>query len=432
MSFIGQLGQLNLSVVLQGIETYAKTGLLLVQQDVQKVELYFRDGRLMCIGPVRPDMSLGNRLLRAGAISPSALQDTLATLGIAQPGETRIALALMDLGYISHEDLRAWATKEASAVIQVLLTWPGGEIYFEDGIQPPADRLLVALSPCSLLPSTQSATTMANNTSYETSEVRYQNRQPQRESTASLQDQSAGLLSASQLITETPSIPTSFPSPVSSVQAVNMFGDASVQNFPQLTPPMRVSQPLPLLRIDTSFMRPEMVLLPLDLSALRQQGQRLPITPEQWCVLTKVDGRTTLQSACHELGVPADVLCQVAGELIALGLIHVSMPMQQVSMNALYPGVANLVSTTTNNGSVSYGYATNAPQPWVAITPTTDSLSPNFSVPMPFETVSQWGNGGNGATFVPGQGWVANPQPMQPGSPLYTTNGVYAPIGSGR
>lgn len=432
MSFIGQLGQLNLSVVLQGIETYAKTGLLLVQQDVQKVELYFRDGRLMCIGPVRPDMSLGNRLLRAGAISPSALQDTLATLGIAQPGETRIALALMDLGYISHEDLRAWATKEASAVIQVLLTWPGGEIYFEDGIQPPADRLLVALSPCSLLPSTQSATTMANNTSYETSEVRYQNRQPQRESTASLQDQSAGLLSASQLITETPSIPTSFPSPVSSVQAVNMFGDASVQNFPQLTPPMRVSQPLPLLRIDTSFMRPEMVLLPLDLSALRQQGQRLPITPEQWRVLTKVDGRTTLQSACHELGVPADVLCQVAGELLALGLIHVSMPMQQVSMNALYPGVANLVSTTTNNGSVSYGYATNAPQPWVAITPTTDSLSPTFGVPIPFETVSQWGNGGNGAIFVPGQGWVANPQPMQPSSPLYTTNGVYAPIGSGR
>ena len=107
MSLIGQLGQLNLSFVLQGIETYAKTGLLLVQQDVQKVELYFRDGRLMCIGPVRPDMSLGDRLLRAGVISPSALQDTLSALGIGQPGETRIALALMDLGYISHEDLRA-------------------------------------------------------------------------------------------------------------------------------------------------------------------------------------------------------------------------------------------------------------------------------------------------------------------------------------
>lgn len=389
----------------------------------------------MCIGPVRLDMSLGDRLLRAGVISSSALQDILAALGIAQPGETRIALMLMDLGYISHEDLRAWATKEASGVIQVLLTWPSGEIYFEDGMQPPADRLLIALSPCSLLPSTQSAITPANNTQYETGEVRLQNRQPQNELMASVQAQSAGLLSASQLITETPPISASFPSPVSSLHTANMFGDADAQNFPQLSPPMRISQPLPPLRIDTSFMRPEMVLIPLDLSALRQQGQRLPITPEQWRVFTRVDGRTTLQFACQELGMPADMLCQVVGELIALGLIHVSMPMQQVSMNELPPVSRDLISPTTNNDSVSYGYATNTPLPWVAMTPTTDSLSPSFGVSVPFETMSQWGNGGNGATFVPGQGWVANPQPMQPiqpGGPLYTTNGVYAPIGSGR
>ena len=111
------------------------------------------------------------------------------------------------------------------------------------------------------------------------------------------------------------------------------------------------------------------------------------------------------------------------------------MPMQQVSMNALYPGVANLVSTATNNGSVSYGYATNALQPRVAITSTTDSLSPTFGVSVPFETMPQWGNGGNGATFIPGRGWIANPQtmlPVQPSGPLYATNDVYAPIGSGR
>jgi len=425
-------------LVLQGVETYAKTGLLLVQQDVQRVELYFRDGRLMCIGPVRPDMTLRDRLLRAGVISSSALQDTSAALDIAQSGETRIALTLMDLGYISHEDLRAWAMKEASGVIQVLLTWPGGEIYFEDGMQPPADRLLVALSPCSLLPSTQSATTPANNTQDEAGEVRLQNRQPQNELMASVQTQSAGLLSASQLITETPPISASFPSPVSSVRTVNMFGDADAQNFPQLSPPMRISQPLPPLRIDTSFMRPEMVLMPLDLSALRQQGLHLPITPEQWFVLTRVDGRTTLQCACLELGMPADMLCQVAGELIALGVIHVSIPLQQVSMNELPPVSRDLISPATNNDSVSNGYVTITPQPWVAITSTTDSFSPSFGVSVPFETMSQWGNGGNGATFVPGRGWVANPQPVQlvqpvqPSGPLYATNGVYAPIGSGR
>src|SRR5207248_1852526 len=37
-------------------------------------------------------------------------------------------------------------------VIQVLLTWQSGTLYFEDGIEPPADRLLIALSPVTLLP----------------------------------------------------------------------------------------------------------------------------------------------------------------------------------------------------------------------------------------------------------------------------------------
>ena len=74
MSFIGKLEQLNLSLILQGIETYAKTGLLVIKQEVLWVELYFRDGRLMCIGPVRPNASLGDRLLQVGVISKQALQ----------------------------------------------------------------------------------------------------------------------------------------------------------------------------------------------------------------------------------------------------------------------------------------------------------------------------------------------------------------------
>src|SRR6266852_5570974 len=108
----------------------------------------------MCIGPVRPNATLGDRLLQAGVISKQALQAAISTIGIAEPGETRIALTLMDLGYVSHERLRVWATKEASEVIHVLLTWQSGELYFEERQPPPTDRLLVALSPTSLLPST--------------------------------------------------------------------------------------------------------------------------------------------------------------------------------------------------------------------------------------------------------------------------------------
>jgi len=412
-------------LVLQGIETHAKTGLLIVKQEVQWVELYFRDGRLMCIGPVRPNSTLADRLLQSGVISPKALQDALTTVGVVQLSETQLALALMDLGYMSREAIRAWATNEARKVIQALLSWQSGKIYFEDGTQTPDDRLLVALSPAALLPSTPAVAEMVHHQQHERSQAPLQIKQEQRETI--VPPQSAPPVSAVQSIMETPPSDASFPSPAPSFSSINMFNNADAHALPPLSQPIRVNQPLPPMRIDTSFMRPEMVLKPLDLSALRERNQQLQITPEQWCVLTRVDGRTTLHAACQQLGMPANLLCQIAGELIALGLIHVAMP--QTFVNQLSSTPSSPVSDGSNNGYLTQGFATNPQPSWVATTPTTDALPPSFGSSVPFETKSQWGNGGTGATFVPGHGWVANPQPMQP---LYTTNGAYVPVGSGR
>ncbi len=430
MSFLGKLEQLNLSLILQGIETYAKTGLLVIKQEVLWVELYFRDGRLMCIGPVRPNATLGDRLLQAGVISKQALQEAISTTGIAQPGETRIALTLMDLGYVSHERLRAWATKEASEVIHVLLTWQSGELHFEERQPPPTDRLLVALTPTSLLPSTATqASPEAPAAPIEApSPVLQEQQGPAVVATPPAQ------MSASQLISvgENPSSALSFTLPESPMPILNMFSSSDSPVSPPLSPPQPVAVPLPPKRIDTSFMRPEMVLLPLDLSALRDRNPQVQITPEQWRLLTRVDGRTSLQLICQELAMPANFVCQLAGELIALGLIQVSMPMHQAPMDELSPVSRELITAGLANGYIAPGYAATPSQPWAAITPTTETLPPYSSSSIPFETKSQWGNGGNGATFVPGQGWIAAPQPLQPlqpSGPLYTTHSVYAYVG---
>ena len=436
MSFIGKLEQLNLSLVLQGIETYAKTGMLIIKQEVLWVELYFRDGRLMCIGPVRPNATLGDRLLQAGVISKQALQEAISTIDIAQPGETRIALTLMDLGYVSHERLRAWATKEACEVIQVLLTWQSGEISFEERQPPPDDRLLVALSPTSLLPSTATpqspvapeipealaapieASSLVSSELQRPAEVA-----PPPAQMSALQLHLAG---------EKPSSTVSFTSPESPIPALNMFSGTDALISPPLTRPQPVAVPLPPMRIDTSFMRPEMVLLPLDLSGLRERNPQVQITPEQWRLLTRVDGRTSLQFICQELAIPASFVCQLAGELIALGLVQISVPVQQAPMDELSPVSRELVTAGLANGYVAPGYAAMPSQPWATNTPTSETLSPSSSPSIPFETKSQWGNGGNGATFVPGQGWVAAPQPLQPlqpSGPLYSTHSVYAYVG---
>lgn len=437
MSFIGKLEQLNLSLVLQGIETYAKTGMLIIKQEVLWVELYFRDGRLMCIGPVRPNATLGDRLLQAGVISKQALQEAISTIDIAQPGETRIALTLMDLGYVSHERLRAWATKEACEVIQVLLTWQSGEISFEER-QPPTDRLLVALSPTSLLPSTA---TPELPVAPEVLEASQELAAPiEAPSPVSAEQQipfevaPPAQMSASQLhsVGEKSSSTVSFISPESPIPALNMFSSSDALISPPLTRPQPVAVPLPPMRIDTSFMRPEMVLLPVDLSGLRDRNPQVQITPEQWRLLTRVDGRTSLQFICQEFGIPASFVCQLAGELIALGLVQVSMPVQQAPMDDLSSVSGELFTAGLANGYIAPGHMAMPSPPWAANTPTSEILPPSSSPSIPFETRSQWGNGGNGATFVPGHGWVAAPQPLQPlqpSGPLYSTHGVYAYVG---
>lgn len=381
MSFIGTLEQLNLANVLQRLEAYAKTGLLVIKQEVQWVELYFRDGRLMCIGPIRGTSNLGERLLQAGVISPQALQEATLATGESQNDETRIALALMDLGYVSRDELRAWVAKEAVGVIQVLLTWSSGQIYFADGHQTPPGRLLVALSISSLLPS------------------------------ISL------VISTSQS--------SAFPS------LKNTPGDSG--SLTSLTSPTRVTTPIPPKRIDTSFMRPEMILMPADLSALREQNPEMQITPEQWRLLTRVDGRTSLQMASQALALSPEVIYQLAGELIAMGVVQVTMPVE-VPVNELSPISHSLITPGLSNGYVGPGYAASTAQPWVAITPTTESLRPLLA-PAPVETQSQWGNGGNGATFVPGRGWVLASQPvqvLQPSGPIPMTNRVFAQSGGAR
>jgi hypothetical protein len=157
VSLIGTLEQFALSSVLERLEAHEKSGLLVVKHEAQWVELYFHRGQLMCIGPVRTTATLGERLLSAGIISQQALQETLATLSSEQQqSEAYVARTLIDLKLVGREELRAWAIERASEVIQPLLLWSRGEIYFEEDVALPADRLLVAITVTSLLPARSS------------------------------------------------------------------------------------------------------------------------------------------------------------------------------------------------------------------------------------------------------------------------------------
>lgn len=484
MSLIGTLEQIGVGItkVLQRIETYQKTGLFIVKQSAQWIELYFRDGRLLCTGPIPANVTLGDQLLQAGCISALSLQEALRVIGSAQASEMRMALTLMDLGYVDHEELRVWATQRASELLQGLLTWSVGEVYFEDDVRPPADRLLVALSVTTLLtslaaiPSASLVPSAAVTASGVTGPVAPAvSSDPKSNAISSAAQETrkqakpiAHISNAPTLLEPSQFFPASAKdvlasSPTVIMPGLGMLAEAPQPHYATVAPAAVVSsgsytspdlrpmhplmeaqavapQPLPvrvLPRIDTSFMQPDMILMSADLSALRSQDSQIALTPDQWKLLTRVDGQTSLQQARQLLTASREIICQVAGELVALGLIHVvppgsSMPPAFPVSNQAQEGtqaVRELVVAGQNN---SYGMYASAQQVYAMPSiPATPDVLPQYS-PVQHDvhngysgynaqneyktaTQSQWGNGANGATFVPRQGWVAPAhQPLQP------------------
>ncbi len=405
MSFIGTLEQFSLSTILQKIEGEAKNGVLIIKQEAQWVELSFRLGQLMCIGPIRSNKTLGDRLLQAGVISQKALREVSSTPGASLQNETRTAITLIDLGYLNQDRLYVWAAQEASKVLQVLLSWTTGEIYFEEGIQPPPDRLLIALTVSSLVP-LQSLVPSSQSANASVSSMHLQEQSKLRADSSPIPD-ALTLHDPSQFYDASASSSIS--------NSMNLFVTDSVRNTDALTSPAasismpkRVTEPLTPKRINTVFMQPQMVLNPTDLSGLRDRNLCVQLTPEQWRLFTVADGKTTLQMACQQLVMSRELVCQVAGELVALSLVTVSLPVSGLTHDST-PFPRDLTQAGFSNSYVAQARDGS-----------------DFFSPPPIETHSQWGNGGTGATFVLGNGWVVASSPSQSlrSSELHNTSGI--------
>ena len=94
-------------------------------------------------------------------------------------------------------------------------------------------------------------------------------------------------------------------------------------------------------------------------------------------------------------------------------LLHVSLAEQTPMNDASLMQHERVTSGRLSNGYAAPAYAAVAAMPSSSKIAVPD-VQMQFSSSLPFETESQWGNGGNGATFVPGRGWITAPQPLQP------------------
>jgi hypothetical protein len=455
VSFIGSLEQFDLANILRRLEAFTKTGLLVVKQGEIWVEFYFRQGQLVCIGPMRANTTLVDRLLQANLLTQQSLPQMRALIDPSEANETRIALALINGGYLSRDMLRAWASHETSQILRAVLSWAVGDIYFEEERPTPPDRLLVALSISTLLdafqaappspsgigtpsgvtpvsvqePSTHPAALASASTdaSGQVSTARLLDQFSPADQTAMQNTEGAGLLSASQLIDDLPfnfsgtshmdqsgetppSIALSTPPRIS-------FGvelDISASTQASVLPPQPVPHPLPPARINTSFMTPDLVLVPVDLSSLRERNPQVQLTPDQWRLFALIDGQTSLQMFCQALMASADQVRAVAGELMAIGLV---MPQPTGAFHEMSAPVTP--AAVPDITPVAPGQYAGGPAP---------SISPAPFAP-PTATQPRWGQNTAGTPFVVGGNWVLSGSQMAT-QPAHTQPGMaYVPLG---
>lgn len=494
MSLIGSLEQFDLANILRRIEVFSKTGLLVVKRQDLWVEFYFRQGQLVCVGPVRSNATLIDRLIQANLLSPEILPQVRQAIAVSGSNETQVAFALIKDGHLSRELLRAWSAHETSQILQAIFTWQSGDIYFEEDCATPADRLLVALSVSQLLdvlpvaaaqtpppsPALRPASASAPSTNeplppaatsafpgspemggmgqFNASQLLEgiapfappaagpQHGSPSLESaTPSLSGNAdaGGFLNASQLIDTTASSPSgsfnaarlveetppaNFSSVAPSAPSGGLFGSLGETSAPaqcSFVPPRPVSHPLPPTRIDTSFMMPDLVLVPVDLSSLRERNPQVQLTPDQWRLFALIDGQSSLQMLCQTLAASSEVVCMLAGELMAIGLV---MPLSQStgSFNALAPQGMD-ASAAQSVSPVSYpSLPGRQPQP------PQQSGAQSMPSSFPFEARSQWGNGNNGTAFMMGGGWMYPSMQGQGGPQVHQPSAAFAPVGGSR
>jgi hypothetical protein len=289
-------------------------------------------------------------------------------LGGSRYNEDDAVNAYINAGCVNQESLDRWALTEAWQVLSAILAWEGGELYFEEDQPAPPHRLLIPLSMASLLFAAPSLSTSA----------------------------SAYIPAAS--------LSTNASMHARSERQTDALSPARITAY---QPPQRVTDPLSPVRVVTAYasnLQPYMALVPADLSAYRESNPQVMLTPDQWRLFTCANGEIALAMAAQQLGMTPEQVCQTAGELLALGLVTV----QAQATPAVFSEFEIAPSTGYGAGIGAY-YGLNRGDALPNAQGVASPAAPAMGYGLPFESQSQWGNGGNGATFQGGVGWVVTP-----------------------
>lgn len=143
MALKGTIKDFGVADIFQLISQQAKTGVLVLSNDVDEVRVYFQDGAVVrAANTMRsPHMLLGAMMLRAQVLTQAELDRALAE---QQRTLKRLGMVLVELGFIAPEVVTEFASLQMTETIYALFEWKVGTYEFEtvevepspEGVQP--------------------------------------------------------------------------------------------------------------------------------------------------------------------------------------------------------------------------------------------------------------------------------------------------------
>jgi hypothetical protein len=144
MALKGDLKDFSTTQLFNLINLARKTGTLFIEQtEQQRARISFREGKLIHAQAGNQDGQLAVVLHKAGKLSDEQVRLIKERAGTRS--DKQLGLLLINAGYVSQADIIQSIQQYTLDVVYSILAWTQGRFMFEDGAQPPPDRITVPI-----------------------------------------------------------------------------------------------------------------------------------------------------------------------------------------------------------------------------------------------------------------------------------------------
>ncbi len=141
----GNLQEFSLPNIFQLVNMSAKSGALTIRREGDSGKVFFLDGVITYAYSQPQLLPLGERLVKAGAISAAQLKQALAAQK-KSGGAARLGSVLLKQGHIDRETLEQAVREQIQDAAFTFFSWTDGEFEFAAEDTPPEEDVLVGMS----------------------------------------------------------------------------------------------------------------------------------------------------------------------------------------------------------------------------------------------------------------------------------------------